>query len=166
LDGWISFLPGLTAFVGFAVASPFVLRIRPEVAPVVLHFAVAVATHALGTLAGAVLVEDFAYWHGAAGFALPVMAYVFVFGAVQKSVSLRMLSDLHRTPDGRLTLDELTERVARRDFDARIDLLLEKGYVTRHGTGFAPTERGKSLVAKLAKLQKLARIERTGMYGD
>src|SRR5690348_3719214 len=104
----MSFVVGFLAAVTFALLSPalqLMARARGwPVGAVTLLAIAAILTHGLGVMLGILVVPEFQYWDAASIFGFCVMAYVFAFGAVYKSVSLEILLGLVDRPERKAPL--------------------------------------------------------------
>ena len=164
----MSFAIGLLAAVAFALLAPalqLVARARGwTVGPVTLLGIAAVVTHGLGVALGIFVVAPFQYWDAASIFAFCVMAYVFAFGAVYKSVSLNILLGLVDRPERRAPLSEIVERQVPGLFQGRIGNLVDGGLVERTGSHFAATEAGQTMARRIGQLRRAFGIGDTSLY--
>jgi hypothetical protein len=164
----MSFVYGMLGLVVFAAISPpmqlLARRIMPTVSPVVVLAAAFLVAHITSALLGAELTPSFRYWAAASVFCFGAMVYVQVFGAVFKSISLRILLDLTSRPGGTVTFEEISEREVLVMFAERCDLLVEGGMIFREGGKFVPTSAGKKLAARVAWLRRLFAIGDSGLY--
>jgi hypothetical protein len=92
------------------------------------------------------------------------MVYVQMFGAVLKSVSLGILLDLTRRPDGRIDLDEIRLQRLPRVFAERCDILIATGMVAREQDEFVPTDAGQKLAGRISWLRRLLGIGDSSLY--
>ncbi len=105
-------------------------------------------------------------WHYLALYFGGVAVAIFVYGAVLKSLSLRMCAFIARAPDARAGIDTLADGVIRAAFVERIDALQSIGAVERHGAGFVATEKGCALARRIARIRAALRLENSGLYSD
>lgn len=163
-----SFLCGLAGVVLFVAISPALQLLgrlaMPAVAPVAILACAALAAHAVSSLLGVMLVHPFAYWNAAAVFCFGVMSYVYVFGAVYKSISLRILMDLTRRPARTIEFSDISDRQIPEIFSERSVILIEGGLVEANGDTFVPTPAGQRLAARIARARRLFAIGDTGLY--
>jgi hypothetical protein len=156
---------GVALFIAISPALQLLGRITmPTIPPVAILAFACLTAHALSSLLGATSVHPFAYWNAAAVFCFGVMSYVYVFGAVYKSISLRILMDLTRRPARTIEFSEISDRQIPEIFNERSAILLEGGLVDADNDTFVPTPAGRRLAAKIARTRRLFAIGDTGLY--
>lgn len=164
----MSFVVGLLAAVMFALLAPalqFMARARGwTLGPVMLLAIAAVVTHGLGVMLGIVVAPHFQYWDAASIFGFCVMAYVFAFGAVYKSVSLDILLGVVDRPEQRAPLSDIVERQVPALFQGRIMNLVDDGLVEPIDSQFAATAAGRSIAARVGQLRRAFGIGDTSLY--
>lgn len=164
----MSFVIGLIGVVIFALLAPalqLIARARAwPLAPVTLIAIAAIVSHALGVILGALLLAQFQYWHAASIFGFFVMAYVFAFGAVYKSVSLDILLGLVSRPERSAPLSVIVEQQVPHLFQGRIDVLVDGGLVEAENSHFSPTAAGRSMAGRVGRLRSTFGIGDTGLY--
>ena len=164
----MSFVIGLIGVVIFALLAPalqLIARARAwPLAPVTLIAIAAVVSHALGVILGALLLAPFQYWDAASIFGFFVMAYVFAFGAVYKSVSLDILLGLVGRPERSAPLSAIVEQQVPHLFQGRIDVLVDGGLVEPENAHFSPTAAGRSMAGRVGRLRSTFGIGDTGLY--
>jgi hypothetical protein len=107
-----------------------------------------------------------AYWHFAAFFGCGVAIVMFMYGAVLKSLSLRLLMALCNCPDVGATTAQLTNDVVRVAFEERIRSLENVQLVRRLNGGCVLTAAGERIASRIRRLQKAFGIGRAGFYWD
>lgn len=164
----MSFAAGLLAAIAFALLAPALQHIARArgwtVGPVTLLAIAALVTHGLGVTLGIFVVAQFRYWDAVSIFAFCVMAYVFAFGAVYRSVSLDILLGLVDRPDRRAPLSEIVDRQVPDLFQGRIGNLVEGGLVEPVDSHFAATATGRSLAGRVRQLRRAFGIGDTSLY--
>lgn len=164
----MSFAVGLVAAVVFALLAPalqFMARARAwSLGPVILLAIAAVISHGLSLLLGIFAVPQFQYWDAASIFGFCVMAYVFAFGAVYKSVSLDILRGLVDRPDRRAPVLEIAERQVPDLFRGRIGNLVDGGLVEPVDSHFRATAAGRKMAGRIGRLRRAFGIGDTGLY--
>lgn len=164
----MSFAVGLAVVAVFALLAPalqFMARTRAwPLGPVALLAIAAVVSHGLGVTLGILVVPQFQYWDAASVFGFCVMAYVFAFGAVYKSVSLGILLSLVDRPDRRAPLSEIVERQVPDLFRGRIGNLIDGGLVERSESHFAATAAGRNMAGHVGRLRRAFGIGDTSLY--
>lgn len=106
-----------------------------------------------------------AFWHFTAFFGGGVALVVFLYGAVLKSLSLAMLTELDAAPSQSLPLAVLAERIVEPAFSERAKLIVDMGAATRDGNGFEVTQNGLGTSGKIETARRFLRIETLGLYG-
>ena len=163
-----SFVFGLLGVALFVAISPVLQflarRAMPTVAPVAILAIAVVITHVVSTLFGVALSRPFAYWNATSVFCFGVMSYVFVFGAVYKSISLRLLMDLTRRPDRTIEFSDISDRQVPEIFAERCDILIADKWASSDGDNFTPTPAGRQLATRVARIRSLFAIGDTGLY--
>ncbi|MBR0930244.1 hypothetical protein JQ561_26870 [Bradyrhizobium diazoefficiens] len=164
----MSFAIGLVAAVAFALLAPalqLMARARGStIGPVALLAIAAIVTHGLGVTLGIFVVAQFQYWDAASIFGFCVMAYVFAFGAVYKSVSLDILLGVVDRPERRAPLSEIVEQQVPDLFQGRIGNLVDGGLVERTGSHFAATTAGQTMARRVGQLRRAFGIGDTSLY--
>jgi hypothetical protein len=162
----ISLLVGLACFALHAAVTLAWLRLPGRLSPVTRHAISALVTHATGLALAAYLVGPVAYWPAAAVNVFAVVCWLFLFSAVYKSVSLRILTKLASTAEHTLPLNTITEEYVRPEFEARIEVLLKLGCAEVAEDEYTTTHKGDETARRVVTVQRICGIERSGMYGE
>ncbi|MBR0907034.1 hypothetical protein [Bradyrhizobium liaoningense] len=164
----MSYAIGLIAVAAFAVMSPVMQLIARtfawSISSVMLLAIAAVVAHGFGVVLGILVVPTFQYWDAASIFGFCVMAYVFGFGAVYKSVSLNILLGLVDRPERRVRISDIVEQQVPDLFQGRAGGLVEGGLVEQAGTRFAPTAAGRTMAIRIGRLRRAFDIADTSLY--
>jgi hypothetical protein len=158
-------LVGLGCFAAHVAVTLVWLRATRGPSPVVRHAASALGTHALGVLVGAWVAGPVAYWPAAAVSGFGAVCWLFAFSAVYKSVSLRILSQLSRTPGHALPFEVIARDYVRPEFEARVAVLVKMNCAEEAASGYAATAAGKATARRIAGIQRACGIEASGLYG-
>lgn len=158
-------LVGVACFSLHAAVTLVWLRVGAGPAPVVRHAASALATHVAGVAGAAFLAGPFAYWPAAAVSGFLAVCWLFAFSAVYKSVSLRILTHLDRTPGHTLPLDVVTQEYVRPEFAARAELLVQMGCAEEVAGEYAATAKGDDTARRIARVRRACGVDGGGMYG-
>jgi hypothetical protein len=158
-------LVGLCCFATHVVASLVWLRLRRGPALVVRHALSAVGSHALVVVVAAFLAGPFSYWPAAALSGFLAVGWLFAFSAVYKSVSLRVLAELERTPGHALTLEVITDAYVRPEFESRVAVLVNMGCAEEVAAAYAPTPKGNETARRVESVRRACGIVGDGMYG-
>lgn len=141
------------------------LRLPGRLSPVGRHAASALLTHVVGVVGAGFLLGPLPYWPAAAASGFGAVVWLFAFSAVYKSVSLKVLTQLARTPGGDLPFNVLTTDYVQAEFVARTEVLTAMGWVQPTPGGFTLTPAGKAAARRLRAIQRVCGIERSGLYG-
>jgi hypothetical protein len=158
-------LVGLGCFAAHVAVTLVWLRVSRGPSPVSRHAASALGTHFVGVLVGAWVAGPFAYWPAAAVSGFGAVCWLFAFSAVYKSVSLRILSQLSRTPGSALPFDAIARDYVRPEFEARVAVLVRMGCAEEVAGGYAATAPGNATARRIAGIQRACGIEASGLYG-
>lgn len=164
----MSFAVGFAAVIAFALLAPalqLMARARAwALGPVILLAIAAVVSHGLSVMLGIFAIPQFQYWNAASIFGFCVMAYVFAFGAVYKSVSLDILRGLVDRPGRRAPVSDIAERQVPDLFRGRIGNLVDGGLVEPVDSHFRATAAGRNMAVRIGRLRRAFGIGDTGLY--
>ncbi len=163
----LSILIALLASVAVAGSVLLTLRYLPQITPVYVFAGGTLIGIGVATAIGAYFLNEFEFWTAGSLISLLGVCHLFVFSAVYKSVSLRMLGVLADQPGGRMHVAELVEQVARPSVEERMDVLVDMGLAEKDGDGlFHATAQGIRTDARLARLQHHFGIRSSGLYSN
>jgi predicted transcriptional regulator len=164
----ISLATGLLLAIAHAVAVSICLRFVRRLAPVIVHLLSAVvfgaALPAVLSIAAVRFQVATPFWTAASIFYGGVIAWLYAFSAVYKSISLGILQALHTAPEQRMTVDNVALDFALPRFAERIDLLVKGGLVTQTKNGYAITPQGLKAVHRLQLIQRVFAVSGKGFY--
>jgi hypothetical protein len=104
-----------------------------------------------------------AFWPFSAAYGFLTLSLLMVFGALYKSVSLRMLGDLSKVPGHALPEQELLARYIEEDsFGRRVAILLDQGHAERTADGLGLSIKGRRVAAAVHRLQRAFAIRASG----
>lgn len=159
-------LVGLGCLAAHVAVTLVWLRVPRGPAPVVRHAVSALTTHALGIGLAAASFEPFAYWPAAAASGFGAVCWLFAFSAVYKSVSLRILTQLDRTPGHALPFEVIAADYVRPEFEARVEVLVKMGCAEGTPGGHVVTAKGTDTARRIEGVQRACGIEGSGLYGN
>jgi hypothetical protein len=152
---------GAVGFLFYLAASSIILR-QGTVSPAVAAVGTAVLVYA-GAVVGASFSRNANFWIVSVAFWFPSLVFLMCFGAVYKSVSLRILLDLRARPG---EMDRYSAVLARyvmtESFESRLHVMDENGLAIQTSSGYALTDKGRRLAKLASALQRLFAIERSG----
>jgi hypothetical protein len=155
-------LVGLAGF-GVYVAAVLVLQRIVRGKAALVATGAAVAFYLIAALAALGAGWRFNFWEYTAVYSFFTLAFLMVFGAVYKSVSLRMLEFLLEQPGRSAPAEILRQRyVATGSFTHRLQVIEDARFARRGPEGFALTAKGRALARAVHGLHALFAIERIG----
>jgi hypothetical protein len=157
---------GLGCFAFHVAVSLVWLRRPGRSSPVVRHAASALVTHGLVVFLAAWWVGPFGYWPAAAVSGFGTVVWLFAYSAVYKSVSLRILGEINRSPGHSLPIATITEQYVRPEFESRIAVLVRMGCARKSDRGYEVTRKGTDVASRIAVVQWVFGIVTSGLYGQ
>jgi hypothetical protein len=154
---------GAAGFVTCVASTAVVLRLAPGAAPsrAAVLLAVVVGGATLGVAAATRPVV--AVWPLVASYSFLSLVFLLAFGAIYKSISLRILGDLLRRPGRRDSYDAILGRyIEEESYRTRLALLVSEGLARREAAGFTLTARGERLARAVSTVQRLSHIGASG----
>jgi len=149
-------------FTGYLALVLVALRLS-NAAPAVIVIASAFAAYLGMTVAVAAVSPPFLFWPTSAVYWFLSICFLMVFGAVYKSISLRILAELCMRPGRRDDYQAILGRSVHSErFKGRVRILIADGLATDDGDGLMLTRKGRRIAGAVAALQRLFRIERSG----
>jgi hypothetical protein len=96
-------------------------------------------------------------------FWFTALLFLMAFGALYKSISLRILLDLLDRPGQAGLYSAILGRyVAAESFESRLAVMQENGFAVLTPAGYALTDKGRRLARLVGALHRLFAIERSG----
>jgi predicted transcriptional regulator len=164
----ISLVTGFAAAVAHAVAVSACLRFFRGIAPVFIHLLCAVMIGTMLPIILSLFVASFRvaipFWPAASIFYGGVIAWLYAFSAVYKSITLGILQVLHTAPQGCVTIDDIARNFALPRFAERVDLLVASGLATRTESRYTITLKGQKAVHRLQLIQRIFVVSGSGFY--
>jgi hypothetical protein len=164
----ISLAAGFLFAIAHAVAVSLCLRVLRGLAPVLVHLLCAVAVGAMVPIILSLVAASFEtalpFWPAASIFYGGVIAWLYAFSAVYKSITLGILQALHAAPDGGLALEDIARGFALPRFAERVDLLVGGGLASHTARGYAITPEGLKQVERLQRVQRIFAVSGKGLY--
>lgn len=156
-------LVSMGGFAGYMVLVLLALRISAATPPAVTVILAAFAAY-LGMAAAAVMIAPpFLFWPSSVAYWFLAICFLMVFGAIYKSISLRILAELSVRPGRREDYRAILDRyVHRESFQGRVRILAADGLAVNDGSGLVLTRKGRRIASVVAAIQRWFRIERSG----
>lgn len=154
---------GALGFGAYLAAVVVLLRTLARWTPTLIVTATSVGTYlAVVGVAGGIG-RRVPFWPLSASYWFLTLCFAMAFGAIYKSISLRILLDLLHRPGRSDTHEAILKRyVQQESYHERVRILVANGMATRERTGFQLTRKGRRLAAAVHTVQMFFRIERSG----
>ena len=154
----------IAGFLAYVAAVAVLLRtMNPNRSPAMMVTASAVAVYILSLVGAALVVPPVMFWPFSATYWFLAVCFLVVFGAVYKSVSLRILGDLLEQRTRAMLYEEILDGYVRREsFKARLEVIVNEGLATRNGELYELTPKGRRLAGFVAGLQRAFNIKKSG----
>jgi hypothetical protein len=131
--------------------------------PALIVIGAAALVYVLLLVAATVMPVRVVFWPFSAAYAFVTLCLLMVFGALYKSVSLRMLGDLSKVAGHAMPEQELLARYIEEDsFGRRVAILLEQGHAERTAEGLRLSDKGRRIAAAIHLLQRAFAIRASG----
>jgi hypothetical protein len=154
---------GIAGFALYLAAIAVALRQVPALSPACITVGTALLAYACILCLVAVSPVRANFWILSVTFWFPTLVFLMGFGAVYKSISLRMLLDLRQWPlHTEMHSTVLARYVVAESFERRLEVMRENRLAVRGPAGYMLTGRGGVLAAVIIALQRLFAIERSG----
>ncbi len=154
---------GFFGFLAYAATVLLLLRLLRQTSPVAVVMVTAPVVCLLTLVTLAVAGPRINIWAFGISYWFFVTCFLMVFGALYKSLSLRMLLDLSRRPNHADNYDTLLVRyIAEESFQNRLNVMRKKGYSEKLDGRIALTDRGRRLAAMARSVQRAFNIEKSG----
>jgi hypothetical protein len=158
----IGFSLGVVAFVAYVAVILVLLRIWTSRAGAVVVLAAA-ALHPSSLAVALLLCFDVAFWTFSATYWCLALLFLMAFGAIYKSISLRILLDLLECPGRSENYDSILNRyVAEESFGHRLGVIQASGFARLEEDGYRLTPKGLRLAKSVRFAQTIFSIERSG----
>lgn len=156
----------LQALLAFAMYLTFVLvglRIARKVEPAILVVLLAVANCAVSLPLLALSGLQFNLWVFMVVYWFLVTSFLMVFGALYKSLSLRILRDMLSKPGRADSYEEIFSRyLVEESYKNRLDVICRQRFVNLVDNRYLLTPRGMRLARRVFTVQQWFGISRSG----
>ena len=158
-----AFIGGVCGFAFYFVLVVCLLRLPQRKAPVPVAITASILVYmavlAIAMLSGRVVM----FWHLSATYWFLALCFLMVFGAVYKSISLRILFDLLNQPArSELYAGILGRYIEQESYRSRLEIMMSNGLAVRLPAGFQLTEKGRRIAATTHAIQQAFNIQRSG----
>jgi hypothetical protein len=151
---------GTLCYIG---AVTLILRLASRADPVFVVLGAAIVVYVATLFALALAGEGVGFWSYSVSYWFFGLGFIVFFGAVYKSISLRILLGLLRRPGRRDSYQRVLETyVIQESYQNRLVVVQDKFLAKRINNFFVLTERGRRLALLIHLLQRAFAIERSG----
>ena len=157
------FLGGICGFAVYFVVVVCLLRLLQRKAPALVAITASVLVYVAVLVI--VMLSDWVvmFWYLSATYWFLVLCFLVVFGAVYKSISLRILFDLlNRPARSELYARILEHYIEQESYMSRLQVMMSNGLAVQLPTGFQLTEKGRRIAATVRAIQQAFNIQRSG----
>jgi hypothetical protein len=156
---------GLASFIVYVFLFLAALRFKGlRLGWLTLEIVTGLGVHAVATLLGFQVVQNFNYWYSAALFGFLWFCFFFVTGIFFVSISVGMIYHLYQKPDHSATTAELYQVCITRPFVERAQFLVDSGQAETVGSGFQITPAGKRNSVRIQRVRKILGLDVSGFY--
>lgn len=139
------------------------IRLLDRKSPAALAILCGLAAYTLLTAVVILAIDRPAFWAYTISFGFGSICFLMVFGAVYKSISLRVLLDLLQAPGRSLETARLMQEYVRKDsFERRIDVMVENGFARSENGSLVLLPKGRRIASSVQAVQNLFAITRSG----
>jgi hypothetical protein len=157
-----SFIAAFAGFLVYLLSVCAAIRIWSD-HPAQVVIGVAVIAYPAALLVALMLGGHISFWIYSAIYSSLTLMFLMAFGAVYKSISLRILLDLYKSPGRAERYEAMLRRLVQAEsFEARLDVMQSSGFVRRAGDRYVLQKRGDRLARRVRALQAVFGIERSG----
>jgi hypothetical protein len=153
---------GLVAFLLYLGATPLLLRLRPASEPAAVVLAAAAAFWLLSLAALLAAGQRVNFWAFSITYGFLALCFLMAFGAIYKSISLRVVAHLFGLPAHAAPGHALERQVLEASYQERLEIIAEKRYAHRAGESYTLSPSGSRIAARARRLQSAFRIMRSG----
>jgi hypothetical protein len=154
-------LAGVGVFLWLALV--LVLLRASKRSPALIVIGCAALVYIALLAASSAMPRPLAFWPFSATYGFLTLCLLMLFGALYKSVSLRMLGDLSKAAGHALPERELLGRYIEEDsFGRRVAILLQQGHAERSAEGLELANKGRRMAAGIHRLQQAFAIRASG----
>ncbi len=154
---------GVLGFAAYFAAVLMLLRTLNRQEPALVVTATSVAAYVAMLVGATGLGQKILFWPVSVTYWFLALCFLMVFGAIYKSVSLRIVFDLYKQPNRSDRYEAILDRyVQRESYQDRLRILVVDGLATREPTGLQLTPKGHGIAAVAHALQRFFQIEHSG----
>ena len=95
-------------------------------------------------------------------FTFLVCIYIFVYGALETSISIKILNKLEKKKT--ILLSYITKKIVEKSFFKRMNILLRKKMISKKNKKYALTISGQKIVKMIDKIRNILKLDNLGFY--
>lgn len=95
-------------------------------------------------------------------FTFLVCIYIFVYGALETSISIKILNKLEKKKT--ILLSYITKKIVKKSFFKRMNILLRKKMISKKNKKYALTISGQKIVKMIDKIRNILKLDNLGFY--
>ena len=88
--------------------------------------------------------------------------YIFVYGALETSISIKILNKLKKKKT--ILLSYITKKIVEKSFFKRMNILLRKKMISKKNKKYALTISGQKIVKMIYKIRNILKLDNLGFY--
>jgi predicted transcriptional regulator len=156
----MSHLVGFTAILTYVTIGGILLRFRRNFSPIVLILLASIPIY----LIYPIFIDDLEIIHYTGTYFFGAMMFLFFWGGLYKSISVRILCDLISESGGFLSVEHIYKKYLLTDsFKGRLEILLDSNLLLlRNDATYQLTLKGRKFVQRVRILQKIYKINASG----
>lgn len=159
---WLPILQGFAAAVAYGLVLLVALRVSRR-SPTLVVLATAAVVYVAAAAVFMLLGQVVGFWAYSTTYWFLVLCFLMAFGAIYKSLSLRILLDLTEKSELTGSADELAQRyIFGSSFEDRLGIAVDGGLAARSADGLSLTSRGRALASRVRAAQRAFGITRSG----
>ncbi len=154
---------GFVLFMCYIMCLLIALRIFSQISPTIIVCLLAWLVYFFGLFVASALVHPIYFFIFSATYWCFSLIFLMIFGAVFKSISLRMMQHLFHQSGKMDSYHSLLARyIKKQSYTERLKILLEKKMIEEKKSSYYLTNKGRSIAAKIYSLQKIFSIQESG----
>lgn len=156
-----SFFLGALCFAIYLIAAVIQLHVIRFITPVIIVCLTSLIVYSLGFLA--IFNIPIHFFHYSSVYWFLCLSFLLIFGAIYKSISLRILLSLDSAPHKREKYEVILEKyIKNQSYSRRVEILLEQRFASMQNGALILTNKGRRLAQCLLAFQKVFMIEVSG----
>lgn len=94
-------------------------------------------------------------------FAFFVCFYIFIYGALETSISIKIL---HKLAGRNFSLEEITNKIVKKSLLKRISTLVSKNMIIKKNNYYSLTIKGLKIIKVIIFIRKIFKLKNLGFY--